>query len=358
MNKLTIKDLKEQKLLLLECLAGSKAYGLSIPSSDTDIKGVYILPKEHYYSLNYTDQINDKKNDVVYYELNKFLGMLSKSNPGTIELLHTRSSETIFKHPLMDLIQPEWYLTQVCAYSFGNYGISQIKKAYGLNKKVLNPMEKKRKTILDFCYIIDNGRGVALQAFLDKNGLEQSNLGATKVNHTKGIYGVYGDPTKQYKGIASSSNANELSVSSIEKEDRLLAHLFFNQDAYSTYCKQYKEYWTWVEERNEERYKNTIAHGKNYDAKNMMHTLRLLLMAKEIAEVKKVKVWREDRDELLKVRSGEYSYQELLERAEVLYQQLPDLYAKSGLPEKSNKEALSAVAHQIRLAFYKQYSNC
>ena len=58
--------------------------------------------------------------------------------------------------------------------------------------------------------------------------------------------------------------------------------LYFNLDGYSSYCKKYKEYWAWVSKRNEERYKSNISHNKNYDAKNMMHTFRLLHMAKEV----------------------------------------------------------------------------
>ena len=36
----------------------------------------------------------------------------------------------------------------------------------------------------------------------------------------------------------------------------VLAMLYFNLDGYSTYCKKYKEYWSWVDKRNEERYKS------------------------------------------------------------------------------------------------------
>lgn len=74
------------------------------------------------------------------------------------------------------------------------------------------------------------------------------------------------------------------------------ALMSFNENAYKQYCKAYKEYWEWVEERNEERYQNTLEHGKNYDAKNMMHTFRLLDMAEEIASEKSILVKKlEDR---------------------------------------------------------------
>ena len=48
---MTITDLRNNGLILLECISGSRAYGLDTPTSDTDIKGVFLLPKEQYLSL-------------------------------------------------------------------------------------------------------------------------------------------------------------------------------------------------------------------------------------------------------------------------------------------------------------------
>lgn len=43
---MTIEELKARDLIIYECISGSKAYGLDVPTSDTDIKGVFLLPKE------------------------------------------------------------------------------------------------------------------------------------------------------------------------------------------------------------------------------------------------------------------------------------------------------------------------
>ncbi len=45
---MTIEDLRNRGLIILECISGSRAYGLDTPSSDTDIKGVFMLSKEEY----------------------------------------------------------------------------------------------------------------------------------------------------------------------------------------------------------------------------------------------------------------------------------------------------------------------
>ena len=62
---MTIQDLKDRNLLLLECISGSKAYGLDLPTSDTDIKGVFLLPKTEFYGLNYISQVATETNDIV-----------------------------------------------------------------------------------------------------------------------------------------------------------------------------------------------------------------------------------------------------------------------------------------------------
>ncbi len=50
---MTIQTLKNKKLLLFEAISGSRSFGLATENSDTDIKGVFYLPKEDFFGLNY-----------------------------------------------------------------------------------------------------------------------------------------------------------------------------------------------------------------------------------------------------------------------------------------------------------------
>ena len=70
---LTLEDLHTQNLILLEAVSGSRAYGLATPESDTDIKGVFYLPKSMFYGMEYIPQISNETNDIVYYELGRFI---------------------------------------------------------------------------------------------------------------------------------------------------------------------------------------------------------------------------------------------------------------------------------------------
>ena len=126
----------------------------------------------------------------------------------------------------------------------------------------------------------------------------------------------------------------------------------FNKDGYSTYCKEYKEYREWEESRNQARYESTLAHGKSYDAKNMMHTFRLLNMAEEIARDKKENVYRHDRDFLLEIRSGKFEFDVLMEKIEERMTDIKTLYEASDLPEHSDAEKAENILVRIREQFY------
>jgi predicted nucleotidyltransferase len=136
---MTINDLSKNGLLLLDCVSGSRAYGLHTPESDTDLKGVFLLPRRTFYGLIYTEQVNNETNDLVYYELKRFVQLLTNSNPNILELLASPEDCIRYRHPIMGLLKPEFFLSKLCKQSFAGYAQTQIKKARGLNKKVLNP---------------------------------------------------------------------------------------------------------------------------------------------------------------------------------------------------------------------------
>ena len=167
----TIADLKASGCIIFECISGSKAYGLDTTTSDTDIRGVFILPKEQFYSMKYVEQINDATNDVVYYELRKFITLLSKNNPNILELLNVPEDCILIKDPLFDRIKMEYFVSKLCKNSFANYAYTQIKKARGLHKKIANPMTKERKTVLDFCYVRNAKASIPLNEYLEENKL-------------------------------------------------------------------------------------------------------------------------------------------------------------------------------------------
>lgn len=345
--------------LLLRSISGSRAQDLHSPISDTDIRGIFVLPVKELYGLNYIPQLANETNDEVYYEVGRFIELLSKNNPNIIELLSTPEGCVLFRHPLMNKIKPEDFLSKLCKDTFAGYAASQIKKAKGLNKKIHKPVEVKRKSILDFCYIIAGNGSMPLKKWLDNHGYLQQDCGLTQVDHFRDVYLLYHqhqiNDGSYLKGIASGDTANDVQLSSIPERVSHLAIMNFNKDGYSLYCREYLEYWEWVEKRNDARYQNTMTHGKNYDAKNMMHTFRLLSMAEEIALEHKVHVQRKDRELLLQIKKGAFEYDDLLNMVNEKMEKMDDLYAHSGLPDAPDMEKAEEILVTIRSEFYKRH---
>lgn len=346
-----INYLKRNNLILLECISGSRAYGLDTPSSDTDIKGVFYLPKSHYYGLHndYIPQITNPTNDIVYYEIGRFVELLLQNNPNMMELLATPSEKLLYKHSLMNQFQPEWFISKLCQKTFAGFAISQIKKSRGLNKKIVNPINKDKKSILEFCVVFDGQKSIDLIDWLNINDLQQSQIGLSKMPKSLNMYAMFvGD---DFRGIINKDSQDVL-LSSIPKGLTPIGYLSFNQMGYSKYCQDYADYWHWVEKRNDERYNTTLTHGKGYDAKNIMHTFRLLYTALDIANTGKVIVKRDNRDELLAIKSGQFDYDDLLKKADDLMNKVELAFNKSSLQEIPQTDLIIKTLVDIREQLY------
>lgn len=348
--------IREPHHLLLKCISGSRAYNLSLPSSDTDIKGIFVLPRVELYGLSYTPQVSNDSNDEVYFELGRFIDLLSKNNPNILELLSTPENCILYRHPLMDLVKPADFLSKLCLDTFAGYAKTQIKKARGLNKKINRSFEKDRKSILDFCHVVEDKGTILLNDWLQKRKLDQADCGLIHLAHFRDAYLLFHQdqiPTgDKLKGIVSGDTANDLQLSPVPQGVHPLAVMHFNKDAYSIYCREYASYWQWVEERNDERYQNTLSHGKHYDAKNMMHTFRLLAMAEEIALHHRAVVHREDRDFLLRIRAGEFEYEDLMQMVEEMMERIEVLYSRSDLPDVPDLSHAEQLLVRLRESFY------
>ena len=133
----------------------------------------------------------------------------------------------------------------------------------------------------------------------------------------------------------------------------MLGYLFCNQDGYSKYCKEYTEYWSWIDKRNEDRYNTNQQHGKNYDSKNMMHTIRHLQTAEQILSTGKLNIRVNNRAELLGIKAGNKEYDDLLQMADDLIISIEKHYETSTLQEKPNEEKVIQTLISIREELYK-----
>lgn len=351
---LTIEILKKENLILFECISGSKAYNLATENSDTDIRGVFYLPKNNFYGLEYQAQISNETNDIVYYEIGRFIELLLKNNPSCLELLATPEEFIQYKSPLLMELNYTDFISKDIEKTFVGYALSQIKKAKGLNKKFLNPIDKKRKTVLDFCYCIEHGKTIKLSDWLDKNNLKQEFCGLTKIAHAKDLFALYYSHNNAYSGIVKDETNDDIRLSKVPKTEKPIVLLTFLKDEYSNYCKHYKEYWEWINLRNENRYTTNLDHGKNYDSKNMMHTIRLLKVAKELLETSVLNIKRiDDRAELLAIKNGKYSYEEIIKMVDILQKDIEKLSHNNKLPATINQAKALQFLINLRTKLYE-----
>lgn len=397
---MTIENLKEKGLIIYEVLSGSQLYGTNTPESDVDMKGIFVLPLDMILSNQYIEQISDEKNDIVYYELGRFIHLLKSSNPNMLETLFAPEDKIIYKHPIMGQIFElrDKFITKECNGSLVGYSRSQISKSKGLNKmQNWESEDMKRKSVLDFCYSPYEQGSTHIEKFLEKKGLKQEYCGLVAVPNMRYTYNVFydfiqhiqreklsyvealllfesghiiyegryrpytnalhdeiieNDRNYKYKGIVQKETSNDISLSSIPKGEKSICILTFNKDGYTQHCKKYKSYETWLAERNTARYVDRKEHGQAYDGKNLMHCVRLLRMGKEIAEGKGYIVKRPDAEYLLTIRKGKVELEDIIYEAEKGIQEIDELFSKSNLPETIDVEFCNNLLLKLRKEMY------
>jgi hypothetical protein len=199
-NKYNLEYIKKNGLILLEGIGGSHAYGTNISTSDEDKRGVFIAELDDVLSGNFPEQVNDSKNDIVFYELSRFLSLLSTNNPNILESLSLPNDCIIYKHPLFDEIinNLDKFISKQCRNSFGKYASSQIKKAKGLNKKQNWGKDKVvRKDLLDFCYVIQGDKSIPIKKWLVDNNMDPKFVGVTSIPNAKDMYSIFYDKTAE-----------------------------------------------------------------------------------------------------------------------------------------------------------------
>lgn len=390
---MTIEELREKGWIAYEYVRGSHAYGLNTETSDEDVGGVFICPHDMLLGLRsqYIEQVADEKNDTVFYEFGRWIELLLKSNPTALESLYIPERCVIGDiHPAVQNIidNRDKFLSKECFNTLTGYAVSQIGKAKGLNKKIVNPVTE-RKDVLDFCYTFKGQGSQPIKEFLAERHLDQRYCGLVNINNMKDVYGVYYDYAAYlnfenlpfsirreilfsginqdkiisrlnkkafygYVGIANPddySKSNTVRLSSIPKEEEPICFMTFNKDAYVAHCKMYKEYKDWEAHRNPVRYENNLGH--NYDSKNMCHCMRLVRIGKELAMGQGFNIERTyDREYLLDIKNHKFSYEDIMSQAIKEKELMDEAIKTCTLPDKIDLETINELLIESRKKIY------
>jgi hypothetical protein len=353
--------------IIFGCIVGSHAYGTNIEGSDIDKKWVYVQSAEDYFINGPRPQINISKDETAY-ELSRFLELAEKANPTILELLFSPEDMVLYKHPTFDMIlrARQSFLTKKCRLSFGGYAISQIEKAKGLDKKMNWEKDKiERKSILDFCYYISNSMEPQIDEKYKSYPMKKAfslaqikMMGVSALPNSRDLYNLFNDAKYMFRGIVQDeSTSNDLSLSSIPEDAYGIGLMYFNKDAYQQHCKAYNEYQNWLKNRNEQRYVDIENHGQKIDGKNMLHCVRLIETALDIAEYGVLIVRRQNAEYLKEIRHGKHNLEEILRNAQEKVDLMDEAFKKSNLPEDViEKQYLKELNADIR-RYLKATSN-
>jgi predicted nucleotidyltransferase len=294
--------------LIYETVHGSQAYGLATPTSDVDLKGVLVGPAGWYHGyLGGPEQV-ELTGDHVRYEIRKYFRLAAAANPTVLELMWTPPACHVHVTPAGERLlgERERFLSLRVKDSFSGYAMSQLGRIKTHRKWVMNPPAREPARA-DF-------------GLPDRAQISRDQMGAVEAMLADG----------RLAQVDLSTNFLDI----LEKERR-----------YRTARKEWDSYLSWQKTRNPRRSELEAKFG--YDTKHALHLIRLLRMGLEIVSTGNVKVRRDDRDELLGIKSGALAYDELMARAEALGQQVHAAAATSPLPAAPDDAALDVLCADI-----------
>lgn len=374
---------KENVNVIFDVLAGSFMYGLNVSTSDEDHRGIFLPTMKELLALNEPpEQVNDLKNDMVYYSLKRFFVLAQTANPNIIELLWCPEDCIVVKKPQMDILIENkcLFITKKAYFSHAAYAVAQIAKARGCNKRVNNPKPKEQPTIEQFCWVVkfenhypDNeydfdptlfkfGTNMPMRPVgLKESFMDLSDYNCTSMEHVENTYRLYyygedKDKDKR-KGVF---HGNQIVTQSIPFDDEVTHFagiLVYNENAYNKEFKEWQQYWEWMKKRNNARWVDQEKGNLDYDQKNMMHCLRLLHSCENILRNGEpiVRCTGELRDFLMNVRMGKFNYDYLMSLVKEKELVLKELYEKSTLPENADYDRLNEVYKEVVEMFDKFY---
>ena len=305
--------------------AGSLSYGTNLESSDVDIRGIFCADSVYHRSPWYSvAEVNiASEEDTKLYELTKYLKLCVDQNPNILESLWVDDASIITSSAAYDYLTSVRHelLSSKCVFTYSGYAFSQLKRIKGHNKWLANPQPKEPHRETQFVSLVQN--------FTEEKILRITPVILSLINdnhrlvpYGNNIYGIY--PMQGYSLYDRRGKLNTIYDDNAEDIGYPKMIIKFNKEEYKRAIEVHKNYWEWVDNRNEARSELERLHS--YDTKHAMHLIRLLRMGKEILTEGRVNVKRPDAQELLDIRNGCMTYEEIVAYAENADQELRSLY--------------------------------
>jgi len=328
---------------------GSHAYGTNLPTSDLDVKGVAVPPRE--YLLGYLkrfEQAESKDPDLVIYDVRKFFSLAADCNPNIIEVLWTDPVDHIEVTPAGEelLAHRARFLSRKAKHTFSGYAASQLKRIRTHHRWLQHP-PKAPPVRADFGLpeqsIIGPDDRMAAEAAVQKQveawsvdlaSLAKSERIALETKIAAALAEMKLGADETYNAAARVLGFSENFIDAMGRERK-----------YRTAQREWTQYQDWRKTRNAAR--AALEERWGYDTKHGMHLVRLMRMCREILETGRVVVKRPDAEELLAIRAGAWPLDRLIEWAEREDVALDEVAKASPLPHGPDRVALDALCVRI-----------
>lgn len=324
-----------QENLIVKHLAGSHAYGTSTPESDVDYRGVFCADQINLLTPFFPiRECEDKdEEDTKLYELAHFMKLCLDCNPNVIETLWVDEEDITDTSPAYELLRKHRHdlLSAKIAFTTSGYALAQLKRIKGHNKWINNPQPINPPRQTDHISL--------LQSFtIEKMMPRDFNIAMFRDDHrlipyNPVVFGIH--PAPGYQLYDDIHTLNTTFDGERHEYGQPLFLVKWNKEEYKTSKEKHSNYWNWKDNRNQKRGDLEEAHG--YDTKHAMHLVRLLRMGVEALRDEEIIVRRPDAKELLAIRDGAWTYEEIVAYAEKMDAKVRgDWYLKTKLPKRPN----------------------
>jgi predicted nucleotidyltransferase len=388
-------DIAKHTILLV--LSGSHAYGMARTESDVDLRGVAIPPAEYFHGyLRQFEQCEEplprnfdvggitllnkiqtlvgrivpetESIDSVVYSLPKYISLCAQCNPNLLEMLWTDESAQLLRTPLADLLleNRDLFLSTKVRWSYSGYAMSQLKRLRAHRQHLLHPPTGK-PTRTDFGLpehtVMPMDQLMAAESLISrkveewlgsKEDLPKDVLLEVRQRTTLAIRDIWSALATDHEVAPPLTEDGDLDEGRIRRAagkllgyDSNFLELLDRERGYRSKIAQWRQYEDWKKNRNPARAEMEARFG--YDGKHASHLVRLMRQAKEILETGKVIVKRPDATDLLAIRNGAWTYEQLIEWAEKQDKELDEFYTsgKSPLPKKPDHVKLDLLCQKI-----------
>ncbi len=336
---------------ILRVRHGSHAYGTSIEGSDEDIRGICIPPREYHLGYLHTfEQSVRTAPDITIFSLQKFCKLAADGNPNALELLFVDYDDDVLFETYAGArlrAAREHFLSTKLKYTLAGYAHSQLRRIETHRRWLLHP-PKLRPT--REAYSLPERTVIPQDQIATATALVRKQIETwDNAFNTDGLdVATRGEIARAITEMRLASDEEFRAAGRVIGLSENFLHILDKERAYAAAKAEWDQFTSWEKNRNPARHATEQLYG--FDTKHGMHLIRLMRMCCEVLETGILQVRRPDAAELLDIRNGAVSFDDLVEQSRELMAKADALYHTTKLPRVPNHKEIDLLCVQLTRA--------